>query len=77
VHVLCVQVIKDLKHLGDLLHEYLTCFQRASGNKDVRVVVFIDDLDRCKPSSIVEVSCREIGKGLFMRHYWVCDGICV
>jgi hypothetical protein len=50
-----VQVIKDLKLLGELLHKRLTKFQQVSGEKDHRIVVFIDDLDRCKPSSIIEV----------------------
>jgi predicted KAP-like P-loop ATPase len=50
-----MQVIKDLKLLGELLSERLTKFQQASGKKDHRIVVFIDDLDKCKPSSIIEV----------------------
>jgi predicted KAP-like P-loop ATPase len=51
-----VQVIKDLQLLGELLSKRLTSFQLASGKQDHRIVVFIDDLDRCKPSSIIEVS---------------------
>lgn len=48
-------MIEDLKVLTELLREQLTRFQQVSQNKDHRVVVFIDDLDRCSPSKIVKV----------------------
>jgi len=49
-----VQVIKDLKLMGTLLHEMLTPFQQLHAAEH-RIVVFIDDLDRCKPDSIIQV----------------------
>lgn len=52
---MCNQVLKDLDLLRELLRSNLARFQ-CSGGKDLRIVVFIDDIDRCKPSSIIEVS---------------------
>jgi predicted KAP-like P-loop ATPase len=51
IHTYALQVKKDLSILVELLQQQPPWLQA----QPLRILVFIDDLDRCRPSKVVEV----------------------
>ncbi|NLD93299.1 MAG: hypothetical protein GX639_11600 [Fibrobacter sp.] len=66
---LIATIRKDLSSLGEILKDYQT-----NGNINFRIVVYIDDLDRCPPQNVVEV-LQAIHLLLAFPHFVVIAGV--
>jgi hypothetical protein len=62
IHTYGLQVKKDLFILVDLLQQRQPPWLRA---QPLRILVFIDDLDRCRPSKVVEAVNLVLGPSGF------------
>ena len=60
-----ISEIENQKDIHDLINEFLSSVIEERGN---RLIIFIDELDRCKPSYAIQLLER-------IKHYFINDNL--
>jgi hypothetical protein len=65
---LATQTIRNLRNADDLRTNIINFFNAIIPNNDARMVIFVDELDRCRPDYAVQLLER-------VKHYMLIDNI--